>query len=122
MLDSAIQAHRLWKEKLRQAINQGHLEGYTKATVSSSHHCELGKNILDATMIPPALKETAEFKKVLEIHATFHTVAGEIFTLATAGKKEEATAMLAGEKFMKTSMDTLQALRALCTKAQSMGI
>ena len=90
LIEEALESHVQWKKRLKSAIVSGKSE-FNIGTISKDNVCQFGQWLY--TVSQEEMK-TEEFKKVQELHAEFHKVAGDILSLALAGKKEDAIAQL----------------------------
>lgn len=110
-IKKAIAAHGMWKSRLQNAMDTGHLE-VPVATIRVDNQCDFGK-WLYGTNINPQLKLSDHYKQVKELHAHFHQIAAKVADLILAGKKAEAGKMMdmqgdyttASEKLTKNMMD-----------------
>ena len=104
----AIEVHKSWKIKLKQAIETG-LSESTPEKVKLDCHCGFGKWLHNR--IDPSVKGSLEYRKTLSLHADFHKAAGNILELALSGKKSEAMALMGiGSEFTKASSTLLRVL------------
>ena len=100
--DKAIDAHRQWKVKLRQAISErGHLDA---DTICKDDQCPLGKWIHG-----PGGKQWSHkprFAELTERHAEFHREAGSVAKRINAGAFAEAERMIgSGSRFAQVSTE-----------------
>ncbi len=110
-IKKAIAAHGMWKTRLRNAMDTGRLETPV-ASIRVDNQCDFGK-WLYGTSINPQLKLSEHYKKVKELHASFHQLAAKVAELILSGKKGEAEKMMdmqgeyttASEKLTKNMMD-----------------
>jgi methyl-accepting chemotaxis protein len=89
-VDAIIDGHRQWKVKLRDAIESG--DQVDAATLSRDDCCGLGKWIYGDGQ---RLSGRASFTALVNNHARFHHVAGEVALLINAGRSHEAEDALA---------------------------
>jgi methyl-accepting chemotaxis protein len=89
-VDAIIDGHRQWKVKLRNAIENG--DKVDVATLSRDDCCALGKWIYADGQ---RLSGRASFTALVNNHARFHHVAGEVGQLINAGRNEAAEDALA---------------------------
>ena len=89
-IDAALNAHAQWKKRLVDAVATGRSE-FDPVTVKKDDQCQFGKWLYG---LSAADKASEDFAKARQLHADFHKVAGEILSLALAGKKAEAQAKL----------------------------
>ena len=85
-IDSALNQHELWKERLKEAIKTGQSE-FQVIVVKRDNACKFGKWLYG---ISDAEKSHREYKNIRDLHAEFHRIAGEILDLALKGDKDEA--------------------------------
>lgn len=89
-IDGIIDGHRQWKVKLRDAIENG--EHVDVKTLARDDCCALGKWIYGDGQ---RLGGRQSFKELLEKHARFHRVAGQVGELINDGKYDKAEDALA---------------------------
>ena len=89
-VDSIIDGHRQWKVTLREAIDQG--DKVDVATLSRDDCCGLGKWIYADGQ---RLRERASFMALVNKHAHFHQVAGQIGQMINEGRFAQAEDALA---------------------------
>jgi methyl-accepting chemotaxis protein len=89
-IDAIIDAHRQWKVKLRDAIENG--EHVDVKTLARDDCCALGKWIYGDGQ---RLGGRQSFKELLEKHARFHRVAGQVGELINDGHFDKAEDALA---------------------------
>ncbi|MBL8216887.1 MAG: CZB domain-containing protein [Bryobacterales bacterium] len=98
-LNSAIAAHARWKGRLLTAIEQGKCD-VSVADASRDDHCQFGKWLKET----PGLTREQHYGKVKELHHKFHAEAGNVLSLALAGKKDAAkSSMNVGSPFLNVS-------------------
>jgi sarcosine oxidase gamma subunit len=85
-IDAALAAHAQWKKRLQEAIETGQ-STFAPDTARKDNVCQFGQWLY---ALPDADRQTTTFAKVRELHAAFHSSAGEILRLALSGKKAEA--------------------------------
>ena len=101
-IDKAIVAHSMWKNHLKEAIDTGKFDTPV-ATVRTNNQCAFGK-WLHGPSVTADVKGSPHYKTVIDLHTQFHKVAADILQLALAGKKEEATKLMAfGSEYMSVS-------------------
>lgn len=106
---TAIDAHLLWKGRLRQAIlSPGN--GLTPAVASRDDACALGRWLLSAD-IPDDEKNAAEYQAVRLAHAMFHHAAGQVLETARGGDREAAFRLM-GDAFIQLSEELVRLLGA----------
>jgi methyl-accepting chemotaxis protein len=107
-VDAIIDGHRQWKVKLRNAIESG--DKVDAATLSRDDCCALGKWIYADGQ---RLSGRASFTALVNNHARFHKVAGEVGQLINAGRNEEAEDALApNTEFTNATSDVVMVLSA----------
>jgi methyl-accepting chemotaxis protein len=89
-VDSVIDGHRLWKVKLREAIDQG--DKIDVATLSRDDCCALGKWIYADGQ---RLRERGSFMALVSKHAHFHQIAGRVGQMINEGRFAQAEEELA---------------------------
>lgn len=87
-LDKAIGAHGMWKARLTQAVEKGHIDT-PPGTIRMNNQCDFGKWLTGQT-ITPQEKASQHYKTVAALHTQFHQVAAQVAEAAMAGKKTEA--------------------------------
>jgi methyl-accepting chemotaxis protein len=105
--DSAIEAHRSWKVKLRTAIDKQ--ERMDAATLCRDDQCPLGKWLHG----PGGSRWGGQpgFTALLNVHAGFHQAAGEVAETINRGAYDRAGQLLgSGSKFAKASNETVAAI------------
>jgi methyl-accepting chemotaxis protein len=107
-VDAIIDGHRQWKVKLRDAIESG--DQVDAATLSRDDCCALGKWIYSDGQ---RLSGRASFTALVNNHARFHHVAGEVALLINAGRSHEAEDALAPDTpFTSATSDVVMVLSA----------
>ncbi|SFM40120.1 methyl-accepting chemotaxis protein [Rugamonas rubra] len=107
-VDGIIDAHRQWKVKLRDAIEQG--GRVDVKTLARDDCCALGKWIhADGQR----LRGRASFTALVEQHARFHRVAGQVGELINKGEYVRAEQALGhGSPFSSATIDVVRVLSA----------
>jgi methyl-accepting chemotaxis protein len=107
-VDAIIDGHRQWKVKLRNAIEAGdHVDA---TALARDDCCALGKWIYADGQ---RLSDRASFIALVNNHARFHKVAGEVGQLINAGRNEEAENALApNTPFTTATSDVVMVLSA----------
>jgi len=107
-VDAIIDGHRQWKVKLRDAIENG--DKVDVATLSRDDCCALGKWIYADGQ---RLRERASFTALVNNHAHFHSVAGQVGKLINEGHLEQAIDALApNTPFTQATSDVVMVLSA----------
>ena len=83
-IDSAIQAHFSWFERLKSAMNTGKSD-FKPEVVCKDNACEFGKWIYSDLK---NICDEQSFNEIKNLHAKSHKKASEILTLALSGKKD----------------------------------
>jgi len=109
-IDKALGAHALWKMRLRTAIHKGQLD-VTPSDIARDDRCEFGKWLRGPT-IPKEARASKQFLTVVRLHSEFHKIAAQIAELAVAGRKDDASKLLNGGEYTRTSEGLAQALEA----------
>jgi methyl-accepting chemotaxis protein len=112
----AVGAHGEWKMRLKSAIANGKSE-FQVSTVQKDNECPFGKwlNSVEADM-----KASADFEKVRQLHAKFHTEAANVLGLALKGDKATAEKSLeSGGAFTQASSELTNALMAWRSSSSS---
>jgi len=105
-VDAIIDAHRQWKVKLRQAIEDR--SQVDTATLSRDDCCALGKWIYGDGQ---RLAERPTFSTLVGRHAHFHRVAGQVGELINQRRMREAEDALApGTAFAKATSEVVSTL------------
>jgi hypothetical protein len=84
-IQNALIAHGQWKQQLASAITNGKSE-FSVATVQADNACAFGKWFY---ALPSRLRESEQAKKIQRLHASFHSEAGRILSLALNGRRDE---------------------------------
>jgi len=107
-VDSIIDGHRQWKVKLREAIDSG--VKVDVATLSRDDCCALGKWIYADGQ---RLRARSSFSMLVNNHAHFHQVAGQVGQLINDGRFEQAVDALApNTPFSNATTDVVMVLSA----------
>ena len=105
-VDAIIDAHRQWKVKLRQAIEER--SQVDVATLSRDDCCALGQWIYGDGQ---RLRQRPTFVELVQRHQHFHSVAGQVGTLINERRMREAEDALApGTPFAQATADVVSAL------------
>jgi Chemoreceptor zinc-binding domain len=108
-LDKAIDAHGMWKARLRKAIDTGKTEASVD-TIRQDNQCVFGKWLYGVTLTAVD-KASSHYKTVKDLHAEFHKAAAAVAEVAVGGKKAEAEKMMArGGEFSTVSIKLTQAM------------
>jgi len=108
-VDAIIDGHRLWKVKLRDAIENGQVVDVK--TLSRDDCCALGKWIYADGQ---RLSDRLSFTELVGRHAHFHQVAGEVGEMINQGRLEQAEDALApGTAFSSATAAVVQVLSAV---------
>mgnify|MGYP000126737886 CR=1 FL=1 len=92
-LNEAIGAHGAWKLRLRMAAQKG-VSSEVIANAGDCHVCDFGR-WLDS--LPSDVRAQPEARQTIDLHAAFHTCAGQVAQMAVDGRKDKALAMLDNE-------------------------
>ncbi|GEM_PF-2797796 len=109
-VDGAVAAHQAWTGRLKKVLQGESKEKLDPAIVGCDDKCALGKWVYG-----PGAKSCGhhpEFPSLKSRHKDFHRLAGEILTHHHAGRREQATALLAKD-FTVTSRDVIAILSRL---------
>lgn len=104
-IKKAIAAHGMWKARLQGAMDTGKLE-IPVSTIRVDNQCDFGK-WLYGTTIDPQLKNSEYYKKVKELHASFHHAAAKVAEYILSGKKSEAEKMMDMQGAYTTASENL---------------
>ncbi|MCP5269868.1 MAG: CZB domain-containing protein [Burkholderiaceae bacterium] len=105
--DTAIEAHRHWKVKLRSAIEKR--EQLDAATICRDDQCPLGRWLHG----PGGARWGSKpgFSTLLQAHAGFHQAAGQVAQTINRGAYDQANHLLgSGSKFAQASNETVTAI------------
>lgn len=110
VLDNAILAHHVWKNKLKSAIvSQTPVDA---ASFSRDDCCEVGQWLYGDGGARYGSKP--EFSALVQKHKTFHLEAGKVATEINAQRYAEASRMMeSGTPFGAASLAVAQAVAAL---------
>lgn len=112
-IDSAIQAHEGWKQRLDDSLHGRSGAHLHVSQVCDDHSCTLGQWIYgDGARL---LGEYATFTQLRMSHQQFHQTAGHVLELSQQGLKSEAERMLHTDfdKLSNTVVKRLRDLKAL---------
>lgn len=105
-IDSIIDAHRQWKVKLREAIDDG--AKVDVKNLSCDDCCALGRWIYSDGQ---RFAQRPTFTELVQRHKHFHTVAGQVGTLINEQRMVEAKEALApGTIFSQATTDVVNSL------------
>jgi hypothetical protein len=93
-IDKAIGSHGLWKRCIRKSIESGKSD-IPVEIASLTDACDFGKWLSGPTLSDQE-KASAQYAKVMELHARFHKAAAAAIGRALSGEKAEAEKMVAG--------------------------
>jgi len=102
-IDDALAAHNAMKRTLIFAINLNELDK-SPAELGRDDHCAFGRWLLGHS-IDAEMKTHKPYQVIKRLHAEFHQTAEQVARLATAGRRDEAFALLDGDYRKKS--DTL---------------
>lgn len=83
----AIGQHGMWKSRLLNSLEKKSNE-FDINIVKTDNNCAFGKWLYNS--IPAELKNSMNYKKIVEDHAEFHKETARILQLITDGKLDEA--------------------------------
>jgi len=109
-IDMAIAAHDNWKQRLLAYLSGSSSEDLRPEVICADDRCDLGKWIYGDGA--KQLNGFASFSELRATHKMFHYTASSVVALKTAGKVEEAKALMSGE-YEKTSSRIIGRLRDL---------
>ncbi len=115
-LQEVMGAHMAWKQKLTSTLNGSSKEKHDISIVSQDALCVLGK-----WLYGPGKKSYAklpEYTALKQIHAQFHSCAGEVLTEFEKGDQAKAESILKGE-FREASNQIQLELVRLFSSAKS---
>jgi methyl-accepting chemotaxis protein len=112
--DAIMEAHQMWKQKLRNAIAGGSELHLDADEVCKDNVCALGKWIYSAGK---SFEHFEEYEPLRQNHAAFHVCAADILKKAQSGDKDGASSMLIGD-FFDLSNRTIQNIVAMKRKHQ----
>jgi hypothetical protein len=108
-IDKALEAHRLWRAQLKEAIKNRKMEKPIE-TIRTNNACAFGK-WLYGSEITTDQKASKYYKTITDLHTQFHKLAAQVAELAVAGKTEEAENLLSTKgAYMETSARLSSAL------------
>jgi hypothetical protein len=114
-VDKAIEAHGVWKARLRAAIANGSSE-FIVAVVAEPDQCALGKWLHGAAL--ERFGAHPRYRAVVQSHAEFHQEAARILSVAKASRRADAeAAMSAGSRFAELTAELtsrLQSWKRVC--------
>jgi hypothetical protein len=101
--------HSMWKSRIEKCIDTGTFD-VPVDVIEMDDECYFGK-WLYGDDLEPAVRVSAEFKRVKECHAKFHRVAAKVVALSLAGKKQEASDLMAWEgEYTKVTTELIKEL------------
>jgi methyl-accepting chemotaxis protein len=92
---AAIAAHQAWSARLKAVLDGTNTETLDPATVCQDNRCTLGIWLHGPGQ--KACGHLGSFPTLVERHAGFHRLAGQILTDAGAGRRQQAAELLAGD-------------------------
>jgi hypothetical protein len=114
-VDKAIEAHGIWKARLRAAIATGSSE-FIVAVVAEPDQCALGKWLHGAAL--NRFGSHPRYRAVLASHAEFHVEAARILAMAKSSRRADAEAAMAdGSRFATLTAEltaNLQSWKRVC--------
>jgi methyl-accepting chemotaxis protein len=106
-----IAGHGMWKYRLHEAIRSGQ-SNFSPEKIARDDQCALGKWLYGDAKA--SFGVTDEYRRMRELHATFHRIAAHVLELALAGRSTEASAeLVSGSEFLRTSSTLVQLIDAL---------
>lgn len=109
----AIGAHGLWKGRFVAAIRSGNA-GLTMDEVRPDDVCAFGRWLKHE--IDPVLRGDPEYARIVELHAHFHALAGEVLETALRGGVDSETLVGAGSAYAKATHALTTGMMAWETK------
>jgi hypothetical protein len=117
---SAIEAHGLWKARLKAAIESGSCETPLQSAEQEGE-CPFGR-WLCSEGAGARLQGRAEYRRCQQLHREFHRAAGDVLALALSGWKEDALQAIAPHgRFGQISASLIRALTELDRAASANG-
>lgn len=106
-IDKAIAAHNLWKARFKEAISKGKID-FSVDFVRSDRNCDFGKWLYSIN-----LYDSEYWRRVVDLHSSFHQVATRVLELIIQGKTKEAEEMLSvSGEFSQASSNLMRAMLA----------
>ncbi len=98
---NATGAHGKWKLKLSQAVATGELP-MPAADIACDNKCEFGRWLhgLDTDSV----SGHAAYKNVIDAHANFHRVAGDVAFKVENGERDAARSLLDSEEYRASTV------------------
>ena len=87
-IDHAIRLHTQWRRQFLNAFAGG---DYADMPLSEHRSCTLAKSLREAT---GGTTESADFRKLVDVHERFHMLANEIVELSNNGLGDSADLLL----------------------------
>lgn len=100
-IDEALQAHTIWKTKLRGAVKTGRLPKPAR-DIACDDQCGFGKWLIRLKSDPDVTGKEG-YRLVAEAHTAFHRVAGDVASKVEAGQADAASALLEGPAFQNAT-------------------
>jgi hypothetical protein len=94
-ITSAIEAHWMWKMRLRSAIDSGKADA-NAVEVAKDNVCAFGQWLYGST-IPATARASEDYASVRKLHADFHKCAANVLECVSNGQKAKANALMTGE-------------------------
>jgi hypothetical protein len=108
-IDNAILSHKVWKDRLKQAIETGDL-GFPVEVIAVDNLCAFGKWLYGPSLTPSD-KNTPAYAEIKQLHADFHRMAARIAQHVASGELIKARKMLrSGEDYELMSIRLASAL------------
>ena len=108
-LSDEISNHLEWIETIAALLSSEKLSEEDYAEITSHHDCALGHWLDDEA--PDELRQSPEFQQLVESHAAFHKMAGDLIDSYQQGK--ENAALDAEDHFLQLSHEVIEDLQAL---------
>jgi hypothetical protein len=108
---TAIEAHQKWKARLQAVLENQSSENLSVEVISRDDQCVLGKWIHGVGGEKFGTDQV--FQRLRQDHASFHTCAGTVLSLAKAGKQAESWANLRSGDYARVSQSVILDLAEL---------
>lgn len=109
-IELAIQAHKQWKDHLREAIATGLCDTPIE-TIRADCHCKFGV-WLHSDALSPDEKASPRYQIVKRLHSEFHKSAAKVIELAQQGNTKDAETMMEnGGEYVSISRKLIMAMQ-----------
>lgn len=108
-LEQVLDAHHLWKDRLKGVLNGSSDERLEIKTVSEDCHCVLGKWIYSDGK--KNYGHLQEYESARQAHAEFHECAGQVLTAHELGDATQAETLLKTKFRTASNLNQMELIR-----------